>query len=184
MYLFYNSKGVFEWCIGADSPINDLITPKGYTALYLDNINDQHIIKNYSNYKIRDGVVVYDPIPESIRLSFEQQSKIEEINTSCNQEILRGFDSSVLRGESHHYKFDMEYQANFSEMATMLSIDSSITEINWPTDGAMVKYTKDQFINLLKEASYFKSNKLSHYFDLKAQILGCQTIDDIRLINW
>ena len=48
----------------------------------------------------------------------------------------------------------------------------------------MEKSGKQQFISLLKEARDHKSGKLERYFDLKEQIMNCQSTDEVGLINW
>ena len=187
MFLFYNDNGKIRGACGAGSP-NDELTyiPEGTTSLYCDDNEYPDIGNNLSDYTIQNNILVYTPIPDIIKLPPLQEAKIEEINIACNKEILDGFDSNILGDESnfHHYKFDMEYQANFSEMANILNIDDTITEINWPVDGFMVIHTKQQFISLLKEARDHKSGKLERYFDLKEQIMNCQSTDEVGLINW
>jgi len=177
MYLFYNSEGTFEWCVG-DSPIDNLTVPEGYIALYLDDVNEKDIIKNYSNYKMKDGVIVYDPIPESIRLSFEQQSKIEELNIACNLDILDGFYSSVLGGEKHKYKFNLEWQNNFNRQMNSLILDSTVNEVIWNTiDIGTIKLTREQFINLYQDSKKFIDDKMNRYYSLKETIINCKNTD-------
>jgi len=184
MYLFYDLSGRII-SSSTSSSSNDKITyiPEGLTVLYIDDNQHQDIIKNTPNYTIVDGFPIYTPISDLEKLPFIQQAKIEEINIACNKEILGGFDSLIL-GESNHYKFDMEYQANMNQQMGILSLDQTIEFIPWPTSSGVAIHTKTQFIQLLKEASDFKSSKLFRYFDLKQQIMNCQNTYDVGLINW
>jgi len=184
MYLFCDSNGKIPHCDGANSP--DVVkpnVPEGITLLYLDDNVYPDVKINYPNYTIVNKLPIFTPISNEIKLPPLQQSKIEEINLACNLDILNGFESSVL-GESYHYKFDLEYQNNFSEMAHLLNLDDSITEVNWPTNGLMVPYTKLQFVQLLKDAGAFKSSKMARYFNLKAQILAMTSIDELKEVVW
>ena len=184
MYLFYDSNGRIASSIGALAPEELTYIPTGYTALYLDDNEYLDIKNNYTNYTIIDGMPQYTPIPDSVRLPYTQEAKIEEINIACNLEILNGFDSSVLGGESHHYKFDMEYQANMNQQMGILSLDPTIELIPWPTSIGVIVHTKPQFIQLLKDANDFKSSRLFRYFDMKSQIMNAETTDEVKLINW
>ena len=78
----------------------------------------------------------------------------------------------------------MEWQANFSEKANLLSLDSSITSVEWPTDGVMVEHTREQFIQLLMEKGSFISGKLSRYFAFKTQIMSETNLEVIKNITW
>jgi len=185
MYVFYNSNGKIIGRIGADSPNDKLTyTPHESKALYFDDNEYSELARNSSYYTIVDNIPVYTPIPDEIKLLPLQQSKIEEINLACNQEILGNFFSSCT-GTEHTYKFDMEYQANLNQQMGMLNIDETILSIPWPTvDNGIVIHNRSQFIDLLKDASDFKTSKLYRYFDLKAQVMNCQHTDEVKLIQW
>jgi len=183
MYLFYNSEGDIVITKWATKPIDNLVIDKGLKALYIDDIEHQDIIKDYPNYKVIDDWPVYNPIPDNVKLPFVQESKIQEINSLCNLEILDGFESSTLGG-SHHYKFDMEYQANFSEQAYLISLGLTADIIMWPTNDGVLPHTKIQFLQLLRDAGDFKSGKLFRYFSLKELIMSATTTDEVKNINW
>jgi|GEM_PF-3572671 len=186
MYLFYNSEGKFKWASGADFPVDNLVVEPGMSALYLDDndINNQDIIKNYPNYTMIDNAPVYTPIPDSVKLPFERQSKIQELNTACNQEILNGFNSSVL-GESHDYSFDEEWQANFNRQMNALLLDPTIESVNWVTkDSGIILHTRQQFIDLYKESNFFINEKIGRYHTLETEINNSESINDIISIQW
>ena len=186
MYLFYDQNGKILHYSGARSPENKLTSiPEGTTPLYLDDEEYPDVKEKYSYYTIENNIPAYFTyVPDSVRLPSMQQAKIEEINLACNLEILGGFESSVLGGEHHHYKFDMEYQANMNQQMGLLSLDPTIELIPWPTSSGVLIHTKSQFVQLLKDASDFKSSKLFRYFDMKEQIMNAETTDEVKLINW
>ena len=185
MYLFYDFNGIIRSSKGASNANENILTQDGLFALYLDdnNSNNKEVINNYPNYKIVNGVPIYNPILDSVKLLPLQLSKIQEINSLCNLEILDGFESSTLGG-SHHYKFDMEYQSNFSEQAYLISLGLTADIIMWPTNDGVLPHTKIQFLQLLRDAGDFKSGKLFRYFSLKELIMSATTTDEVKNINW
>jgi len=109
-----------------------------------------------------------------------KEQKILELNTACNQDILNGFPSSCT-GVEHQYKFDMEYQGNFAQQGVMLSLDPTIDTVPWPTsDAGMVVHTREQFIQLCKDAQTWKGTNLYRYFDLKEQVEACTEISQVE----
>jgi len=124
--------------------------------------------------------------PESIpqTLSEIQQNKILELNTACNQTIMNGFPSTCT-GVEHQYKFDMEYQGNFAQQGVMLSLDPTIDTVLWPvSDLGVIPHSREQFIQLCKDAQTWKATNTYRYFGLKAQVLGCETADAVNMIVW
>ena len=186
MYLFYNSEGKFEWASGADFPIDNLVIESGMNALYLDDndINNQDIIKNYPNYTMIDNAPVYTPIPDSVKLPFERQSKIQELNIACNQDILSGFSSSAI-GEKHEYKFDYEYQGNFDKKLGILSMIPTIQTVDWPTkDAGIITHTREQFLQVCLDGQSWIESNLFRYFRMKAEIEVMENIDEIASVKW
>lgn len=113
-----------------------------------------------------------------------QQQKILELNTSCNQTILGGFPSSCS-GVEHQYKFDMEYQGNITQQGVMLTLDPTITVVMWPTsDTGVLPHTREQFIQLCKEAQDWKGTNIYRYFGLKAQVEACTEIEEVEALVW
>jgi hypothetical protein len=134
-------------------------------------------------YQYIDNNVVYNANPV-ISLDKVKENKILELNTACNQSILNGFPSSCT-GIEHHYKFDMEYQGNITQQGVMLTLDPTITVVPWPTsDAGVIAHTKDQFIELCKEAQNWKGANIYRYFGLKAQVEACTEIEDAEAFMW
>jgi hypothetical protein len=136
------------------------------------------------NSQLLNQLNLLPPISNPTTLEDYQQNKIYELNTACNKEILGGFTSSVT-GVAHQYKFDMEYQNNLNQEATMLALDSTIISVDWPTiDAGVVTHTREQFIQLCKESKTFKEQRLYRYFNLKAQVLATTTINAVNAFVW
>ena len=113
-----------------------------------------------------------------------QQNKIIELNTLCNQTILNGF-SSTCTGIEHQYKFDMEYQGNITQQGVMLTMDPTIETVMWPTsDAGVLSHTREQFIQLCKDAQAWKATNIYRYFELKAQVEACTVIADVEAFVW
>ncbi len=124
---------------------------------------------------------IFDP---EVELQLAKDAKILELNTLCNQLILGGFISDAT-GTEHQYKFDMEYQGNFSQQGVMLSLDPTAAAVPWPTrDAGVLVHTREQFIQLCKDAQEWKATNTYRYFDLKAQIQAAGTIDLVNLFTW
>lgn len=117
-------------------------------------------------------------------LSETQQQKILELNIACNQEILNGFSSSCT-GLSHQYKFDMEYQGNFSKKMGLLALVPTIQSVDWPTkDMGVVEHTREQFIQLIIDGQTHMETKIFRYFGMKAQIEACETVEAVNEFVW
>lgn len=124
------------------------------------------------------------PVANPLTLEDYRQNKIYEINRVCNQMILGGFLSSCT-GLEHQYKFDMEYQGNFAQQGVMLSLDPAITTVLWPTsDAGVIPHTREQYIQLCKDAQAWKSTNTYRYFTMKAQIQAAGTIDLVNAFTW
>ena len=184
MYLFYDDEGSFKYTCEAPYPIEGLIKQGKFTALYLDDNIHQDIISNYRDYTVQDGVPIYTPVPLYEKLIPLKETKIEEINLACNQDILIGFKSSCT-GVEHEYKFTEEWQTNLNRQMNSLLLNNSIEFVNWTTkDLGVIIHTKEQFIKLYQDSQEFIDSKMSRYYSMKEQIMNCQSIDDIKLINW
>jgi len=110
-----------------------------------------------------------------------QKAKIEQINTMCNKTICAGFKAT----NGHTYKFDQNYQANFTGGATMFNSDPTMTEIPFNTqDSGMIMQTKVDFLQTCKDSLSFKQEMLVKYFALQAQVLATQDYTSVDAINW
>lgn len=130
-----------------------------------------------------------DPEPTTDQLqqwwvSYLKDAKIAELNDACNQEILAGFTSSAL-GQPHTYGFDYEDQQNLNGQLAILMFDNTITSVNWKTkDAGVLTHTRDQFIQVCKDAEAFKRSRIEKFWNLKAQVQQATTEDQINAITW
>lgn len=119
-----------------------------------------------------------------VELQNAKVAKIIELNTACNQTILNGFSSTCM-GTEHQYKFDMEYQGNITQQGVMLTLDPTIETVIWPTsDAGVIPHTREQFIQLCKDAQNWKATNIYRYFELKAQVEACTVIADVEAFVW
>ena len=154
MYVLKDSAGKIIAYCNTDSPDN---MPEGATVSIID---------------------------DSVKLPRMQESKIEEINTACNLEILSGFSSSAT-GEEHLYKFDYEYQGNFDKKLGILSMVPTIQTVDWPTkDSGVLTHTREQFLQVCLEGQSWIESNLFRYFRMKAEIEGMQSIDEVTSVKW
>jgi len=155
---------------------NDILAEKirtahDYTLIFTDGIvTDINVIQTIAAYQT--------PSLEQIK-----QQKILELNTACNQTILGGFPSSCT-GVEYQYKFDMEYQGNFAQQGVMLSLDPTIETVMWPTSVGVIPHTREQFIQLCKDAQGWKATNVYRYFGMKAQVEACTEIADVEQFAW
>jgi len=137
-----------------------------------------------SDFRLENINSVVTVVKNQLSLAKIQQAKIAELNTTCNQIILGGFPSFAT-GTEHQYKFDMEYQANFSQQGVMLSLDPTISTVLWPTsDAGVIPHSREQFVKLCQDAQAWKATNTYRYFDLKAQVTSCETVDAVNAISW
>jgi hypothetical protein len=118
-------------------------------------------------------------------LQVQKDNKLNELNKVCNQSISKGFYSSVL-GEEHFYRFNLEEdQINFNQQATMLLLNASVTSVYWKTeDAGILLHSREQFLQLLDDASNHKQNNIDYYWQLKNQVLNATTIEEVNSIVW
>lgn len=151
----------------------------------IDNGAGQSI--EYWNVKDSNGNIIPEPSQTDLNnwwIPALQTIKINQLNDKCNQSVLGGFSSSCL-GATHNYQFDYDAQMNLNGQLNLLNIDSTITSVSWRTlDAGILSHTKDQFIQLYKDASSFKSSQIDKYWNLKSQVLSATTETQINAINW
>lgn len=113
-----------------------------------------------------------------------QAQKIAQLKAACQATILAGFTSSCL-GTPHQYDFDYQAQVNLTGMYTIVMNDNTITSVTWKTkDSGPLPHTRDQFIQLCKDAENFKWTNIQRYWNLKAQVQAATTEAQINSITW
>lgn len=110
-----------------------------------------------------------------------------ELNESCKQSILSGFDHT-LNGIKYHFSFDTEAQLNFQGSKSLL--DSGIIQsINWTVtrDGVYerIPVTKEIMDELTFVILMHKDSNVKRYRDkLLPLVMQATTEEEINSINW
>lgn len=114
-------------------------------------------------------------------LHLKKEDKILEFNKKCEETIEAGFTAS----NGHSYKTTRDAQINMIGQKDELMTDDSILEVKWKTeDVGYVTHTRDEWLNIYKEALSHKKTQLFKYDDLKAQVNNCTTIEEVDSIAW
>jgi XkdW protein len=119
---------------------------------------------------------------EEVYYDYLKSSKIEVLNTKCNEEITKDF-LSVSTG--FIFEFDNHDQSNLSQQAILLLGDTSINSVSWKTkDAGIQTFTREQFFTIIKESETHKRSAIEKYWILKAQVEQANTIEEIEGIKW
>ena len=160
-------------------PLDEDISTRYNNNDFTDVTSDKDLIVN-----LQQLLNILPPVANPITLQDYQRNKIYELNTACNQTILDGFSSSCT-GTEHEYKFDMEYQGNITQQGVMLTLDPTIAVVPWPTkDAGVIPHSREQFIQLCKDAQDWKGTNIYRYFGMKAQVEACTEIADVGTFVW
>ncbi|GAA7033505.1 hypothetical protein ID0177_14980 [Helicobacter pylori] len=120
---------------------------------------------------------------EEVTLKKKKQELEKEINAICKEKIIKGFKSSVL-GSVHAYDLTLEDQANLQALV-VAGIDSifSCAEVN--DNGVLVKktyknHTKEQILQLSKEAMKFKTDLIVFYGREKERLNAVSRLEELE----
>lgn len=109
--------------------------------------------------------------PEPPPLEQVRDQKLAELQGARDSAIYTAFKSDAL-GELKTYGYDREAAQNFRDKGLKLTFDASITSIPWYTleDRAFVTHTRDEFIEVLKDAGNREELLKMEYYVLEAQV--------------
>lgn len=110
--------------------------------------------------------------------------KIEKIFQQCTTEIENGFLSPST---NHTFIMNADYQNNMTQTGLSLALYPDLNSVAFNTsDAGLIMFTREQFLEIFKEAKAHKESLLMRYFQLKAQIedVTCDSITKAELINW
>lgn len=123
---------------------------------------------------------------QSLHFTEFKNSKINEINTACGNEIVNGFTSDAL-GSTYHYQSAELDQLNLIGIATAQQDDYFKCGVA-DADGVVVwnyeLHTVAQLIQVLQDGEAHKQVLLQKANDLKVQIANATTLDEVGLIVW
>ncbi len=176
---------------------------KKYGQLPNYNQETQYIIEKepvdmgdylYIELEVRDIDIIDSTDTEKERLNQEllnaKLDKNKELNNICNNEIVSGFISTVKFNEPKLYDMQLENQINMMGLLNELSLNTQLGIQNpttieyYPKGEQCVDYTLEEFIQLCKEATTFKTEKINKYKFLIKQVSDATTIEELDNINW
>jgi hypothetical protein len=178
----FDSENTIYHYVNNNSDLAEKILSTYDYKLVLDDdskIVDIDIIETYEEY--------YDKINNTIENL--KSKKIQELNKSCNSEILSGFKSSAKDDIEKQYDFDYEAQTNMLGMQNKVLhsiILQTTVEIKWyaKDETTCVLWTNEEFMQLCEDAENFKQGRIDKYKLLKLQVLEATTKEQIESIVW
>ena len=107
---------------------------------------------------------MYYEVDEDYILDYHKRLKIEILSEACEETIINGFTAS----NGHRYRTNRDDQINMIGQKDMLMVDPSITTVEWKTeDAGYIIHTRDEWLEVYKEAFNYKKTQLLKYNDLK-----------------
>lgn len=132
------------------------------------------------------GEKIIEEIPDiPVDVEFLRQEKLKEIDVANQEYIQKGFYSSAL-GVSHFYRFNKEEdQLNFNQQISILILNHAIDTVYWKTeDAGVLLHNRNQFIQVINDATAHKQNSISYYWQLKSQVLNATTKEELSSIEY
>lgn len=125
------------------------------------------------------GKLPYE-ITEDVILQHHKNLKIDLLSEACEEEIIKGFTAS----NGHVYRTNRDDQVNMIGQKDILDDTDSAEPIKWRTeDAGWIDHTKDEWLQIYKEAFDFKKSTLLKYASLKDQVNNATTHDEIVKIT-
>lgn len=116
-----------------------------------------------------------------------KNKKILELSIERDQRLFAGFSSNVTE-YTLHFGFDPVDQAYLQEKALLMTIDQSVISVDWKvrngTEALFVTLTREQFFQVIKDAGLHKENLIRELMYLEAQVMNCETEEQVKLIQW
>lgn len=125
------------------------------------------------------GKLPYE-ITEDVILQHHKNLKNDLLSEACEEEIIKGFTAS----NGHVYRTNRDDQVNMIGQKDILDDTDSAEPIKWRTeDAGWIDHTKDEWLQIYKEAFDFKKSTLLKYASLKDQVNNATTHDEIVKIT-
>ncbi|WP_338816794.1 hypothetical protein [Bacillus subtilis] len=125
------------------------------------------------------GKLPYE-ITEDVILQHHKNLKNDLLSEACEEEIIKGFTAS----NGHVYRTNRDDQVNMIGQKDILDDTDSAEPIKWRTeDAGWIDHTKDEWLQVYKEAFDFKKSTLLKYASLKDQVNNATTHDEIVKIT-
>ena len=173
--------------------INNVVL--GWSSSYSEGLTeveipDDHpiIILNdfFGNYTYKDGKLVKD---NSLELNNLKEYVKNELEMSCYESIISGFDYKLNSEEIYHVSYSKNKQQYFEEIKSLFE-RKIVTRINWEfttDDGATITKELDEieFLTLYTFASLVKTAKMTKLKEKLYPLVDKQTSkEDLLSITW
>lgn len=158
------------------SQLEQQLVEQGYSSFTLDQKNN--LVATLAN---RNGLP-FIAITDDYVLNWHRTLKKELIEDHKLVDIANGFTST----NGHQYTVSTDDQINFLGEKASLDIDTTITSVDWEQvdKGTWVTHTKDEWLQVFKEAFTYKKNCLMQCNILKGEIDAATTEDEVFAVNW
>lgn len=134
-----------------------------------------HPVFDFVTESWKEGSFTEDEL-EDIR-----DSKISELNDLCEGKIVKGF----LASNGHWYRTNRDDQTNMIGQKDELTADPSILTILWKTeDAGYVIHTREEWLQIYKEAFQHKKTQLFKYDAYKNEVRTLTEPTEIKNFKW
>lgn len=114
-------------------------------------------------------------------LGYLKKDKLAELSQICQDTIYGGFTGT----DGHLYQFQEKDQGNLIAQMLLLVSDPTISVVQWKTaDAGIIELTRDQFLQVCKDADSFKRKNFARYWTLEANVKATTTEFEISQIVW
>ncbi|TFE30845.1 hypothetical protein [Cohnella luojiensis] len=138
-----------------------------------------------SIYKWDGTQMVERTADEIYPLSYWKQKKIGIFTSQRDLEVQAGFlTNAVASTPNIQMGYDPVDKNNYQSLATMLNLDPTISSVPFLTGIGMVTFTRDEFIQVIKDAYNHESSLVYKCLTLKAQIEAAADKQSLDSIVW
>lgn len=151
-----------------------LIT-EGTSGFSLYNMN-QLIV-----YVANEKDIQYSDVTDQTILDYHKGLKKDIFNEKCEDTIVTGFVAS----NGHTYRLNRDDQLNMMGQKDELLEDTTITTVPWKTeDQGYVDHTREDWLQVYKEAFAYKKTTLYKYNSLKKALDDAADHPAIIAVTW
>lgn len=165
------------------------------STIYLNSEDDRLKLKSILPNNMWEQIIevwggipsVYLPVAGGILLAptLEQvkYELIEKMSKQCQNEIIKGFDTILEDGQTHH--FSLETTDQLMIQALMLKVSSGVTSLPYHASGEACRYFSPSEIALLNTLMEKSIEYNTTYFNsLRDYINGIETQEELENVYW
>lgn len=147
-------------------------------------VADEEFVKEYcENNGWEYEIIPINPADETAKINLAQSNKISDCSSYCQQHIYGGEDVTLLDGTVQHFSYDLADQANVSEM--FYAVLSGATEYPYHADDEICRvYGKEDIVRIYSTLSMYKTELVTYFNNLKAQIMQMDDVDEINNVEF